>query len=547
MRSVLTILAICIAFSLSAQQVARDKVIVEIATGTWCTYCPGAAMGADDLISNGHDVAIIEYHGGDDYQNSFSVARISYYAVTGYPTAVFDGLLKVVGGNHTQSMYGQYLPKYNQRIAIQSSFTIDFEGTNSGMIDYDITVTVEKVATTSSTNMVLHLALTESHIEKYWQGMDELNFVERTMIPNQNGTPLDFSGGNVVEVEHTFSLNPDWVPDNCELVAFVQDLSTKEVLQGSKIALTDFQTSNTHDVAITNISEIPVQICESNIAPLIEIGNYGLDNLTSVDIVCEVNNGTPVTVAWTGNLAYLEFEEVQLDPVSFGLQANNNCTVTLENPNGQPDQFPGNNAMDFDFEQASFAAAPIYLILKTDDNPEETTWELKSSDGTVLFSGGPYSTPNSNVIETFELTVPDCYRFKMYDSGGDGLTGSALFKLADANQSFFAEGKSFGSSIEIHFESGITGIDEDEEITPEIYPNPFSNFVSIRNIKNLEGDCIVRIYDSKGQQVYTNIVTSKFSGSELSIQTTDLKPGIYFLNIISEGKEVKKKIIKTGK
>ena len=42
------VFAISIVFG---QQVNRDKVIVEIGTGTWCTYCPGAAMGADDLGS----------------------------------------------------------------------------------------------------------------------------------------------------------------------------------------------------------------------------------------------------------------------------------------------------------------------------------------------------------------------------------------------------------------------------------------------------------------------------------------------------------------
>ena len=51
----------------NAQQVDRDKVVVEIATGTWCQYCPGAAMGAEDLLANGKEVAIVEYHGGDEY------------------------------------------------------------------------------------------------------------------------------------------------------------------------------------------------------------------------------------------------------------------------------------------------------------------------------------------------------------------------------------------------------------------------------------------------------------------------------------------------
>lgn len=100
-----------------AQQVPRNLVVVEIGTGTWCQYCPGAAMGADDLIANGYDVAIIENHNGDPYANNYSNARNNYYGVPGFPTAYFDGLNSVVGGSNTESMYPYYFPKVNQRMA----------------------------------------------------------------------------------------------------------------------------------------------------------------------------------------------------------------------------------------------------------------------------------------------------------------------------------------------------------------------------------------------------------------------------------------------
>ena len=121
-KVLLTIMIIAFTAGLFAQQVDRERVIVEIATGTWCGYCPGAAMGADDLVANGHDVAIIEYHNGDAYANTASNARNSYYAVSGYPTAHFDGVLDVVGGSATSSMYGSYLPLYNQRIVIPCNY-----------------------------------------------------------------------------------------------------------------------------------------------------------------------------------------------------------------------------------------------------------------------------------------------------------------------------------------------------------------------------------------------------------------------------------------
>ncbi|HPI85318.1 MAG TPA: hypothetical protein PLR01_03020, partial [Bacteroidales bacterium] len=125
MKKIYLLFMICLmGVAVFAQPVGRQKVIVEIGTGTWCTYCPGAAMGADDLVLYGCQVGNIEYHNGDPYANTASDYRNSYYNVSGYPTAHFDGVLEYVGGSHTESMYPNYLPLYQQRMAIPSDFLI---------------------------------------------------------------------------------------------------------------------------------------------------------------------------------------------------------------------------------------------------------------------------------------------------------------------------------------------------------------------------------------------------------------------------------------
>lgn len=212
-------------------------VVLEIGTGTWCQYCPGAAMGADDLIANGHNVAVVEYHNGDSYTNAASDARNNYYNLTGYPTANFDGTLTEVGGSHTVSMYPNYLPLVEARNAVLSSFTVGITGTSTGN-DYNVTINVNKVADYAGTNLVVHLVLTESDIPQSWQGMTELNFVERLMAPDHNGTPISFSSGNFQFINLTFTKDPAWIAANCELIAFIQDNTTKEILQGSKVPLT---------------------------------------------------------------------------------------------------------------------------------------------------------------------------------------------------------------------------------------------------------------------------------------------------------------------
>ena len=233
---------VCI-MSLVGAQVERDMVILEIATGTWCYYCPGSSMGADDLIANGHNVAVIEYHqylGFEPYANIYSDARFNYYEMSGCPTAVFDGIILLAAGDPSYSLYEDYLPRYNVRNAVPSSFNIDLSGEEIGL-DYAVSVTANKVAPTSSTNIVLHLVLTESQIAEEWQGQTELNFVERLMIPDQYGTALDFSTGDAQTVNLGFTLDPGWASSNCELVAFIQDNNSKEILQGTKVNLTEME------------------------------------------------------------------------------------------------------------------------------------------------------------------------------------------------------------------------------------------------------------------------------------------------------------------
>ena len=53
------------------------------------------------------------------------------------------------------------------------------------------------------------------------------------MVPDQNGTALDFSGGDIQEVELSFN-TCYWDTDNCTMIAYVQDTQTNEVKQGTK-------------------------------------------------------------------------------------------------------------------------------------------------------------------------------------------------------------------------------------------------------------------------------------------------------------------------
>jgi hypothetical protein len=494
------------------------------------------------MVENGHDVAVIEYHSGDDYQNSYGTARLSYYNVTGFPTVKFDGILSQVGASG--DMYPSYLSKYNQRINVMSDYTIEVTGSNSGLIEYEIEVTVEKVGSGGINNPRLQVAVTETDIPEFWGGLSEVNWVERLMVPNQNGTTLDFSGSITEEISLSFSVDPSWVFEKCAIVVFLQNHTSKEILQGTEYMLSAFETSNTNDAALLSAAA-PVSVCNNIFSPVIEIANYGMDNLTSLDIVYEVNSGTPITHNWTGNLSYMETTMVELPEISFNIQPNNSFSIECENPNGMDDEYPSNNSQSTSFSEALEGNAEFTLMLKPDNNPEETSWEILDSQGDVLHSGGDYTT-SSPIFLPLELTYADCYSFVIYDEGGDGLTGSGTYALFYGSPAtYFVESVDFKYMAEHQFSIDVTGIHESELAgVISINPNPIVKEAVISFVLESPELVSMKVYNSVGTVVYQTEPLELSAGNQsVTFKRNDLESGIYFINIQQGNKRFTEKVI----
>lgn len=223
-------------FSVLYLNAQRTLVVCEEGTGTWCGYCPGAAMGLDELVENNWPVAVIAYHNGDDYETVEGIERLSFYDVGGYPTVIFDGVESIAGGSSSESMYESYLPVVQDRLSIPAAVSIVFYAMSITENTLSVTVLLESGSPILGDNIVLQAALTESHIPESWQGQDELNFVERTMLQGSTGASIDLSD-QTEWVIINLDLNPAWVRTNSELVVFVQNLDTKEIYNGNKVDL----------------------------------------------------------------------------------------------------------------------------------------------------------------------------------------------------------------------------------------------------------------------------------------------------------------------
>jgi hypothetical protein len=210
-----------------------EKVIIEEATGTWCGPCGILAPNLDEVYIQGYPMNIIAYHAGDPYENDYASSRNGYYGVVAYPTLTFMGQEQTVGVI-SEAQIIQYVESY---AAQETPVAVSF---NNLIID-DLGQTINgnmKVINNgpvNSENMRLHLALVENHIPENWQGLTELNFVERDMFPDNNGTEMDFSEVGEQTVEFSISTIDVLDLDHAQIVAFVQDNLTKEIFNGTSM------------------------------------------------------------------------------------------------------------------------------------------------------------------------------------------------------------------------------------------------------------------------------------------------------------------------
>lgn len=220
---------------------AERVVVLEIATGTWCPNCPAAARGADGLAEEHPDkVLVVEYHGGsssDPFMTSETQQSINYYGITGYPTAVFDGLEIVVGGSYGGNMFFTYNSKYNIRANIEPPLEISLTQTTNALASTSGSLQAT-IANVSNGTVSGHARFTiaESHIPYTWQGMDNLDFVARDLLPDPTGEFISLEPGEDVVLTRNFTIDESWPyfteDDNIEFGCFVQGVS-KEIYQAA--------------------------------------------------------------------------------------------------------------------------------------------------------------------------------------------------------------------------------------------------------------------------------------------------------------------------
>ncbi|MBM4403429.1 MAG: Omp28-related outer membrane protein [Candidatus Cloacimonetes bacterium] len=327
MTKKLGILLVVLALAVGLTALPRNLVVVEIGTGTWCVYCPGAAMGAHDLETNGHAVGIVKYHSGDSYNIPASTSRINYYGITGFPTAYFDGLNPSVGGSASSSLYNNYLPKVNARLAVPSKYTIAANGTMTGNL-VNIDVTVAKPEEDTNTGVKLHAVVTESYIPQIWFNQTHVHNVTRAMVPSASGSDISLATGGQVTIPLSFTFQPGWQLGRMEVVFFLQNNSSKEILQAVKYSLPGLV--NAPPVNVTALSFYNTYVTGSTYQTVM-LSNYWNTPLTGT-ISFDNNIFSCPTSNYTIAPGQSQSLQVTFAPPAAG-DFSGNMTITTSHPN----------------------------------------------------------------------------------------------------------------------------------------------------------------------------------------------------------------------
>ena len=96
----------------------------------------------------------------------------------------------------------------------------------------------------------------------------------------------------------------------------------------------------------------------------------------------------------------------------------------------------------------------VTVSITLDNYPEETSWQITNSNGSVVASGGTYGTqPDGSTVNIDLCLVDDCYDFTINDSYGDGICcnyGSGSYTVSSGG-TVLASGGSFQSSETTNF------------------------------------------------------------------------------------------------
>jgi len=320
-----------------------------------------------------------------------------------------------------------------------------------------------------------------------------------------------------------------------------------------------------NDAEVKLEASCPVSICgavTTKTTKNIILYNRGTSILTSATLNYIINSGSSVVNNWTGSLAANKFAIINI-PINS--TSDGTISVSVVKANGVTDQRASNNTTSGSFiipkTPINYTFNTLNFTLQQDFFGSETTWNIKDGAGNVKYSGGPYtdtyvddntlSVLPAKITQSWTLANDQCYTFTIKDSSGDGIccgsgigdSGDGFYNITSSDDSVVVKsGSAFTSSESISFTiNSLATVDFEKSDEIYLYPNPTKGILNIQLPNGISLPNSYTIHNSLGQMISQKKISM---ASDLSINSSLLSNGVYFITIVKENQKKTLQFIK---
>ncbi len=285
--------------------------------------------------------------------------------------------------------------------------------------------------------------------------------------------------------------------------------------------------------------------------PRVIIQNTGSEPLTSAKIVYWVTTDFYETYTWTGNLAFLEKEVIEL-PITdqafwFGAAVSNGFHAEIMEIEGAAgvDEYAQNNHFKTKYTAPEVVESPFYCWYKTNNRAIENKWRLIDGAGNTIFERTVLQN-STEYKDTFDL-APGCYSIIVEDSDHDGLSfwysaqvegeTAGNFRVREVGGSIVEVlNADFGKYARYDFTIGFTVDVPENELADEflVSPNPSSDKIRVEYVGNLGAEAVVEILDLNGRILMTEKLINLGNTYGIDFAVDQLNSGMYFVKINGE-------------
>lgn len=595
---------------------AGDRMIlVEFFTSATCAPCASnnPIMTAFLNAQNPERITAIGYHmnwpspGNDPmylYNPTDNTTRRTYYGINSIPEARFDGLINVYPP-YNQGTLQSY---YNQRNPILSPVTIIVTDSSFSTDSMLVRAKIFCETMLSNPDVSVHIVLVENHIHYSYppgtNGETDFYWVMRKMYPSGNGTPMTLNPGDVRTVEYRYKKDPIWNWSEMSTVVFVQDNSTREILNAAKktqnFTLTSYpafksitqgqSASGTFKISVPNVAQgynqtvtLSTTVVPSNAGITTSFPN-GNTISNFPDSVTLVVNSTPSVptgkykVIVTGTDGNGKTHQTAIDYLvgkNYVSVRTNNSQLAFKVDNVQ---YISSKVFEWDLGSTHNLTAispqtfgATRYVFQNWSNSGDTSQNITVTSNISSYiayyktqfrllaytnpSGLPVTITNGNAFYDSSTTVNvsvsplqvqynnHTYYFNRWVGGGNG-------SYTGYNPSFTVTLHNPINEI-CYYDTTNVGIAKIGTEIPEVYklyqnyPNPFNPVTKINFDIPQSGFVKITVYNTLGQEIkilYNNFITAGRFAVEFN--ATELPSGIYFYRLETTSyTEVKKMIL----